>query len=196
MQQKRYIYIIEHLEPELFKWCLIEYKNISEIVGKSNLWFTNIREKDKSKLSKHGKVFEKSVKELGLDQKSVCILDPEAEKELSTEESNKFDYYIFGGILGDNPPRKRTSPELSVFFPKTEKRNIGKSQFSTDNAVYVVKQIAENKKGLSDLKFQQGIEIKTGKHDSIQLPYLYPLINGKPQISKELIKFLKNKQNF
>ena len=43
-------YIIEHLEPELYEWCLIEYKEISKIAGKENLWFSNINPKDKKKL--------------------------------------------------------------------------------------------------------------------------------------------------
>jgi len=41
------VYIIEHLEPKLFPWCMIEYKHISKTVGKSNLWFTNIKQKGK-----------------------------------------------------------------------------------------------------------------------------------------------------
>ena len=38
---KRQIYVIEHLEPRIYRWCVIEYKHISKIVGKENLWFTN-----------------------------------------------------------------------------------------------------------------------------------------------------------
>ena len=37
------IYVIEHLEPKLWEWCEIEYESISKIVGKENLWFTNIK---------------------------------------------------------------------------------------------------------------------------------------------------------
>jgi len=202
-------YIIEHLEPELYEWCIIEYKSISNLVGKENIWFTNIKEEDKSKLEHYGKVFTKSIRQLisqnnvAQDAKnslcinnlrSVCILDPEATQELKPEDK-KLKFFIFGGILGDNPPRKRTGPELTVFFPNAEKRNIGKSQFSTDNAVFVTKQILEGK-NLKDLKFQEGIEIKTGKYDSVTLPYLYPLVNNKPRISKELIDYIKKHPNF
>jgi ribosome biogenesis SPOUT family RNA methylase Rps3 len=66
---------------------------------------------------------------------------------------------------------------------------------STDNAVYVVKQIAEGKK-LSDLSFQDEVEIKTGKKDSIILPYRYAVVNGKPLISKKVVEYLKNKKEF
>lgn len=182
------IYIIEHLEPELYPWCLLEYKSISKIVSSRSVWFTNIKHQDASKLKKYGKVFIQSIKKLKLNK--ACILDPEAPRLLQPNE--KFKFFIFGGILGDNPPKKRTREELKL---KGERRNIGKSQFSTDNAVYVVKQIVSGKK-FSEIKFQNEIEIKTGKYDSIILPYLYPLVNGKPKISKELVKYIKKHQGF
>ena len=187
-----HIYIIEHLEPELYQWCLIEYKSISKIVGKQNLWFTNIKEKEKSRLKNLGKVFTKSVKSLNL--KDACILDPEASKVLTLKDSKQFKYFIFGGILGDYPPRKRTKEELTPFL-KGKTRNIGREQFSTDNAVYVVKQITSGI-ALKRMKFQNELEIKINKIESILLPYSYPLIKNKPKISNELVQFLKKKKIF
>ncbi|MEK6928583.1 MAG: RNA methyltransferase, partial [Nanoarchaeota archaeon] len=145
------IYIIEHLEPEVFPWCLIEYKNISKIAGKENLWFCNLNGvKGVENLSSLGKCIKESVCKLAL--KNACVLDPDAEKTLSSEESKKFQYFIFGGILGDYPPKKRTKKELSSFLPHALKYNIGKEQMSTDNAVYVVKQIIKGKK-LNEIPF-------------------------------------------
>ena len=186
------IYIIEHLEPRVFKWCLTEYKNISKIVGKENLCFTNIKIKNRN-LSRLGKQIKESVSELNL--KNSCILDPEAKQTLTPREAKKFDYLIFGGILGDYPPRKRTSSELTSKIKNTEARNIGKKQFSTDNAVYVTKEIISGVP-LEKMKFQDNLTIQINDIESIELPYCYPIINGKPQISKELIKFLKNKKSF
>lgn len=190
--KKEQIFIIEHLEPELGKWCLIEYRHISKIAGKNNLWFTNIkRKKDAEKLSKIGKVFSESVCKLNL--KNACILDPEAKKTLKPGE--KFSFFIFGGILGDFPPRKRTKAELTrkIKF-RAEKRNIGKEQQSTDNAVYTVRQIAKGRI-LKDLKFKDKIEIKINKILTIELPYRYNLINKKPLISPELIKHIKKTES-
>ena len=48
----RQIYIIEHLEPKIGRWTLIEYAHISKIVGKRSLWFTNIKHRSK-KLGEH-----------------------------------------------------------------------------------------------------------------------------------------------
>ena len=183
------IFIIEHLEPKLWDWCIIEYKNISKIVGKNNLWFTNIKEKNK--LEKYGKVLKESIKELKL--KNACLLDPGAKEQLDSKEAKKFNYFIFGGILGNNPPEKRTKV-LSDYI-KAQKRNLGKAQLSTDSAVYVVKQILEGKK-LIEMKFQDSAEIKINKVESIILPYKYPIRNNKVFMSKELIKHLKNKKGF
>jgi len=191
---KKPIYIIEHLEPELFEWCLIEYENISKIVGKENLWFTNVGNKKKSdrkKLEKFGKVFSKSVKEMNLE--NACILDPESKKILKPKDN--FDYYIFGGILGDYPPRKRTKNQLTKFL-KAETRNISKEQMSTDNAVYTVKQIVEKGKNFNELNFVDNISVKLNEFESVELPYRYNLIKGKPLVSKKIKTYLRKKKGF
>ena len=184
MPQK--IFIVEHLEPELWPWCLIEYKNISKIIGKNNLWFTNIK-KDFSKLKNYGKVFQEKASSLNL--KNPCILNSYSKETLTTKKSNQFQYFIFGGILGDNPPKKRTS-ELINSFKKIKTFNIGKKQIPTDNAVYVVSRIIKGE-SLKKIKFQDGIEIKINKIESTILPYRYALIENKPLLSRELIKYLK-----
>ena len=183
------IYIIEHLEPTIGRWCLIEYKHISEMVGKDNLWFTNIK-KGSKQLEKFGKVIKESVSELKLND--ACVLDPEADIMLTPDDSKQFEYFIFGGILGDYPPRKRTKEELSRFID-CEKRNIGKEQMSTDNAIFVVKEII-NGKEIKDLKFQDELVIHINDVESTILPYRYNLVNGKPLVSEELVKFLKKKR--
>ncbi len=185
------IYIIEHLEPKLWKWCVIEYKHISQLVGKQNLWITNLK-KGSTGLQKYGKVIRNSVTELKLVK--VCVLDPGAEKTLTPADAEKISYFIFGGILGDNPPQKRTSPELTTKFTYSiEIRNIGQKQMSTDNAVAVVQEIVKGKK-LEQLHFQDGIEIELKEGESIQFPYRYLLTEGKPLVSAELIGYLKRKK--
>jgi len=186
------IYIIEHLEPRIWEWCLIEYENISNIVEKENLWITNVKRKNK-KLEKFAKIFKNSVKNLNL--KNACVLDPDAKKTLSPTDA-KFNYFIFGGILGDHPPKKRTKKELTKFVPQFEKRNIGKKQFPTDNAVCVVKKIIEGK-SFNELKFKNNHEINLGKLRSVVLPFRYLLKeNGEPLISEKIVNHLKKKKSF
>jgi len=36
-------FIVEHLDPRLWKWSLLEYSHISDFVGKKNMIFTNIK---------------------------------------------------------------------------------------------------------------------------------------------------------
>jgi ribosome biogenesis SPOUT family RNA methylase Rps3 len=184
-------YIIEHLEPMLGKWCLIEYEHISKIVGKRNLWFTNIKRKS-TQLEKLGKTFRQSVSKMNL--KRVCVLDLESNTLLSPKDSKKFDYFIFGGILGDNPPKKRTKKELTRFLQGAQVRNIGKKQMSTDNAIFTVHEIIENKRNFKNLPLKDKIEIQIGKFDSVILPYRYNLVNNKPLISLKLITYLKRKK--
>ena len=109
-------YILEHLEKRLYTWCLLEYEHISQLVGKEKLIFTNIKtEKQKAKLKPFGQVESKSVINLGLNNEKVCILDPFAPKTLTSEDGKRFEYFIFGGILGDYPMRARTKEELQNF---------------------------------------------------------------------------------
>jgi len=188
------IYVIEHLEPELWEWCLIEYESISKIVGKENLWFTNIKnEKDKEKLKKFGKISKESIRELNLD--NICILDPEAPELLTAEDTKQFKYLIFGGILGDFPPRKRTKEELTKFFPEAEQRNIGKEQFSTDNAVKVCHMIESGMK-FQDIPLIKDAEIEINDIESFILPFTYISENGKPFMSDKIIAYLKKKKSF
>lgn len=189
------IFIVEHLEPKLWPWCLIEYESLSSIVGKSNVWFTNIQKKDIQKLSVYGKVFTESVQQLEINLKRACVLEPLATHELKPSETSQFDYYIFGGILGDEKLNGRTQKELTQFLKKAHQRTIGKKQFSTDNAVYVTNEIV---KGVSLKKqhFQDSLEVHFNKIESVILPYRYPLVKGKPRISSKLIVYLKNKETF
>lgn len=191
-------FVIEHLERRVWKWCLIEYENISKIVGKENLWITNIKRKNK-KLEKIAIIFKERFSDIilnkKLNEKKICVLDPQAEKELSPKEAKNFEYFVFGGILGDHPPKKRTKKELSIFLKNCEKRSLGKKQFPTDNAVAVVKEIINGKK-LSELKFKDRLEIKLNEIETVELPFRYLILNGRPFISEKIIKYLKNKKGF
>ena len=128
-------FIVEHLDLEVFDWCFLEYKHISEIVGKNNVLFTGLKRlEDQVKMKPFGAIEEKRVKELGL--KRIIILDPDAEKTLTKKDCEDFDYLLVGGILGEYPAKKRTKTELSTPLG-FEKRNLGDKQMSTDTAVLV-----------------------------------------------------------
>lgn len=192
-------FIIEHLEPFISKWCLIEYENISNIVGKENLIITNLQKKDFNKLKHLAELHEESVLEMPL--KNACLLEPKSKKILMPND--KFGYYIFGGILGDHPEQGRTEKYLTSKISKSklikpETRNLGDMQMSTDTAVLVTKIIARDKIDFNKIKFidRPEITLKDGKiSESIILPYRYVNENSKPRISKKLLEYLKNKED-
>jgi len=181
-------YVIEHLEPRLHEWCLLEYNHIARIVGKENFVVTNISDKKISNITKN--YYKKSFKNMNL--KKACILDPYAKKTLDRDDGEIFDYLVFGGILGDNPPKKRTTAYFKNI--KCERRNLGNKQMSTDTAVYVAKNITEGKK-LSDFNFIDGVDIKLDKYLSVLLPFRYVIVKGKLLLPRGLIKFLKKQEN-
>ena len=194
-------YIIEHLEPRLYKWCIIEYTHISKIVGKANLIFTNIKsEKAREKLIKLGEVRKESIADTSdLGSCRACVLDPEAETTLSPDDSKNFCCIIFGGILGDYPPRKRTKEELTDVLKKKgkkfETRNLGKEQMATNTAVYVTKKILDGTP-LSKIIFMDEIEIEINEGESIQLPFRYVIEDGKAVLPEGFVEFLKTRKEF
>lgn len=186
-------YIIEHLDPELYDWCLLEYTHISQIVGKENLIFTNIKkQEDKQKLEKLGKVEEKSVKELKYPH--LCILDPAATKTLSPSDKKEFEYLLFGGILGDWPPQQRTKKELSSKMD-AQCRNLGTEQMSTNTAVYVAKKIMDGM-DFSAFEFIEELVIPVEDDEEIELPFRFVVEHGKPVLAPGYIEFVKKQDVF
>ena len=190
-------FIIEHLEPELYKWCLIEYEHISKIVGKQNLIFTNIKnKKDRSKFKRFGIVFEESISQLNF--RNICVLSQYSKKTLTTNDKNKFQFFLFGGILGDNPARKRTLElikKLKNSQIRFETRNLGRKQMPTDVAVYITKKVLEGKK-LKDFKFVDKVEIQINENESVILQFRFVVDKNKVIISEKLVDYLRKRNEF
>jgi len=183
------IFVIENLEPKIGKWLLFEYENAMEIVGKNSLLFTNVKkESDQQKLIRFGAVEEKSAAEI-FNSEKVIVLDPKAKLALKPEDFAGKEAVVIGGILGDHPPKGRTSKLLTKHFPKATVRNIGKWQFSIDGAVYVAKLVSEGKP-LEAIPVKKGLSLGLSEHAEIYLPYAYPLKDGKPVISQKLVAYL------
>ncbi len=180
-------FVIEHLEPELFDWCKIEYEHVSKWVGKNNLLISNCGEKLPFCETDKRHVWD-------LKLKNACVLDPDAKTLLTPEIAKKFENFIFGGILGDDPPRKRTEPELTskLNFPSF---NLGKAQMSTDTAVIVTKLICDGVH-LDELEFQNGLDLDVGENESVHLPYKYLLKDGKVVMSQKLVDKLMSQEEF
>ncbi len=179
------LYLIEHLEPKLWQWCKIEYVQMARDVGVKNLLITNCTSKMKGV-----RTTKESVRTMKLGE--TCILDPGAAKTLTSADAKTFGAFIFGGILGDDPPRERTAIELNI---SGKRRNLGKEQMSTDTAVRVVWKIANGKR-LEELQFVDGITVSLKQGEEILLPYRYLVRNGKPVFARGLKVFLKKNKGF
>ncbi|MFH1849042.1 MAG: SAM-dependent methyltransferase [archaeon] len=183
------MFVIEHMDGRLYKWSELEYRHISAMAGKENVMFTNLTSAQCRKLAALGKTETKSATELNL--KNACLLDPSAKKTLTAADD--FDYYIVGGVLGDDPPRERTKQELGPHFPSA--RNLGKKQFSTDTAVLVAGMIL-NGTPLNKIRFADGLEIEISETDSTTFPFRYVIINDEPVITPGLVEYLRKRPYF
>ena len=100
-------YIVEHLDDELGPWSELEYITIARESNEAGASFClssvppSLSLPDALKSVPGFKADGKSVEVLYEQDKSrVCLLDPSATKELSPEDGDTFDVFLFGGILG------------------------------------------------------------------------------------------------
>ncbi len=175
---------IEHLEPSAGEWILIEYRSSYRIAG-DRLLITGL---EVPGIPSTQKRFYEIV-----DPGEVIILDPQAKEPLEPEDLKQYSYVVVGGILGSHPPRGRTRELLSSRFPQAAKRNIGRLQFSIDGSVYMVLEVYRGRR-LNEIPVARGVRIRRtlsrGIEHEIYLPYAYPLVDGKPLISVELVRYL------
>ncbi|KAF8665032.1 hypothetical protein AX16_000644 [Volvariella volvacea WC 439] len=130
----------------------------------------NEREKQQTEAGEEGKPV------ISLDR--VCLLDPKATQELSPEDGGgKFDWFLFGGILGDDPPRDRTSELRRLSFPT---RHLGPVQMTTDTALGVTKLVVEDKVPLDKIPFVDYPTIRFNSKESVEMPFRYITKDGEP----------------
>ena len=90
-------------------------------------------------------------------QDRVCLLDLRGKKVLEPAERPDFDAYVFGGILGDHPPKDRTFALRPLF---THARNLEDVQMSTDTAILVTELIVNGQLSIHDIPFITNPEIQ------------------------------------
>jgi ribosome biogenesis SPOUT family RNA methylase Rps3 len=112
-------YIVEHLDDELGPWSELEYITIARESHEAGAKFClssippSLVLPDVLKAVPGFTADGRSVESLYAEDKSrVCLLDPAATKELSPEDGQIFDVFLFGGILG--------WPHMSSVLPYTD----------------------------------------------------------------------------
>ena len=199
-------YIIEHMEEGFSEWVILEYSQILRDVGAENLVLSSLpkstTEKDiPEKLLSLGlrwttsdlKSIDEDFKDLEpLKDGRVCLLDPRAAIDLQPEDAEEFDYFVFGGILGDHPPRDRTK-ELKTTYPNLlVSRRLGDKQMTTDTAIRTTQLIVKNKTKFEDIKFIDYPEFRFNKNEATEMPFRYVLDKeGTPILPEGMLDLIK-----
>ncbi|KAG7848638.1 hypothetical protein KL941_001456 [Ogataea angusta] len=174
------------MEQGFTEWVVLEYCQIIRDIGKNNLILTSLPKGTTDQdipqpLRDLGLVW--TTKEVNdyvdVSRSKLCLLDPRAEIDLQTSDKESFDYFIFGGILGDHPPRDRTS-ELKKKL-ECDTRRLGNLQMTTDTAVRTTKMILEGTP-FENIEFIDYPEIRFSKHEATEMPFRYVLDENKEPI--------------
>jgi len=126
-------------------------------------------------------------KSLMVDRGRICLLDMRGKSVLSADDGQKFGAFIFGGILGDHPPRDRTSALRSEFV---EQRRLTQLQMSTDTAVLVTDIILNDKIPLPQIPFIQEPELNDPKdpETAVQMEGFVYVSDSYDMDSRKIIK--------
>ncbi|KAM0519486.1 hypothetical protein ACHAPE_003660 [Trichoderma viride] len=189
-------FIVEHLDPELGPWSELEYLAIAAESEETGTKFIlsclppNFQVPAALSANKAFTAEHRGVEELYAGQKSrVCLLDPAAAKDLAPEDGETFDAFLFGGILGDDPPRDRTSELRKKGF---EGRRLGPKQMTTDTAVRVTRMVVHDKIPLDQMPYLDFPELKFSEHESTEMPFRYVKgADGKPIMPKGMVELIQ-----
>ncbi|KAJ5935889.1 SAM-dependent RNA methyltransferase predicted [Penicillium verhagenii] len=195
--QKTRAFVVEHLDPELGPWSALEYAAIareSHDLGARFLLSSvpaELQMPADLAATRGLEVEQRSVEEIFADRKDkVCLLDPSAKVELSPEDGETFDVFLFGGILGDDPPRDRTSELRKKGYVG---RRLGPKQMTTDTAVRVTRMVVHEKIPLEEIPYVDYPEILINKHERTEMPFRYVKdAAGEPIMPAGMVDLIKN----
>ncbi|KZV59261.1 DUF431-domain-containing protein [Peniophora sp. CONT] len=197
-----YTYVVEHMEEDeetpsaLPRWVELEYSHMRSFAGpESSVEFTHLskaagasltqtfsarKDADLSGAQCHTEGVLDLMKARAVSLEKVCLLDPKAPKELAPEDGEEFEWFLFGGILGDDPPRDRTGELRALGFPG---RHLGPIQMTTDTALGVTKTIVHDKVKLSDIPYVDHPTIVFNAKESVEMPFRYIIqADGTPRL--------------
>ncbi|MDK2383579.1 MAG: SAM-dependent methyltransferase [Candidatus Korarchaeota archaeon] len=188
------VFVVEHLEPRLSTWMLLEYRHVSMIVGAGRAVFTNVsRPEWRRLLSPLGRIYGETVARV-FAGKRLLVLDPAADRLLEPGDYDEVDAVVVGGIMGDHPPRGRTWSLLTARLRNPVIRSLGDRQLSIDGAVYVAYRVWRGAR-LDEIPLVEGVELELeplpGIRRTIRLPFAYPLVGGRPLLAPGLEEHLR-----
>lgn len=204
----------EHMEESLSLWATegtsiyimhtVEYKAATKHIGAHNVIFTNFPFHEFAS-SLGVQAFDQKISELfSLDR--VCLLDSEAEHTLSPADSENFDYFLIGGILGNG-----TSIYIILLVDEFDadrtrflrekgfsRRKMGNMQMTMDTAAIVCSKIVNEKINFWEIKFVDRPTIHINKFERVKMNFRYLLDEktNKPVISEQVLQIIKNTDDF
>ena len=187
------MFVVEHLDPELEDWSALEYNTINQESHEAGCEFILSSVPPFLSTSDHLldiSTTSRNIEHYFAEQKSrICLLDPAAEQSLSPADGDDFQIFLFGGILGDDPPRDRTSELRKKGFVG---RNAGPVQMTTDTCVRVTRMVVKDKLPLDQIPYIDFPEIKTGEKESVEMPFRYVrATDGSPIIPVGMVELIK-----
>ncbi|KZP30881.1 DUF431-domain-containing protein [Athelia psychrophila] len=204
-------YVVEHMEEDedtarsIPPWVELEYAHMRILAGSNaHVYFTHLSKSSCESLSKifaesnaeglaQASCYEIGVLEL-MEQMSVplervCLLDPKATEALSPQDGDgAFEWFLYGGILGDDPPRDRTGELRALGFPT---RHLGPVQMTTDTALGVSKIIVADKSALDAVPYTDNPTIRFSAKESVEMPFRYIKENGEPRLPPGMRELLR-----
>ncbi|KAJ7241667.1 SAM-dependent RNA methyltransferase [Mycena haematopus] len=212
-----FVYVIEHMEDDddtakaIPPWVELEYAHMRILAGQTaKIHFTHLSKVSRDSLSSvfvpqsglaDANCYQDGVVELIRQQLGegptslgkVCLLDPKAELPLSSEDGDgRFEWFLFGGILGDDPPRDRTSELRVLGFPT---RHLGPVQMTTDTALGVTKLVVEDKIPLDDIPYVNFPTIVFNPKESVEMPFRYIAEGSEPKLPPGMRELLHEDLN-
>ncbi|EQK99274.1 DUF431 domain-containing protein [Ophiocordyceps sinensis CO18] len=184
------VFLVEHLDQELGPWSALEYLAIARESHMSGSSFVlsslppSFQVPEALSIIPSFKAERRGVEELyAADKSRVCLLDPAASVDLSPADGDKFEAFLFGGILD------RTSELRKKGF---EGRRLGPTQMTTDTAVRVTRMVVQDKAALDQIPYVDFPELRFNDHESTEMPFRYVVDEHKepimPQGMRELIE--------
>ncbi|KAJ7825853.1 SAM-dependent RNA methyltransferase [Mycena olivaceomarginata] len=187
-------------------WVELEYAHMRMLAGPAaKIHFTSLSKASRDSLSTvfgseaglaNASCHQEGVLELLKAQTSlekVCLLDPKAELALSPEDGDgRFEWFLFGGILGDDPPRDRTSELRVLGFPT---RHLGPVQMTTDTALGVTKLVVADKILLDDIPYVNFPTIVFNPKESVEMPFRYIAEGPEPKLPPGMRELLHEDLN-
>ncbi|KAI0272808.1 SAM-dependent RNA methyltransferase [Russula aff. rugulosa BPL654] len=176
------------------RWVELEYKHMRTLAGPTaSIAFTNLSSATSASLSaafsnnnisdsdspaqaqvechKQGVLALMKSRDIGIPLERVCLLDPKASLPLtpSDGDAGKFTWFLFGGILGDDPPRDRTAELRALGFPT---RHLGPVQMTTDTALGVTKRVIADRVPLEEIPYVDYPTIRFNARESVEMPFV------------------------